>query len=561
MPTVPRIGQPIDTAPLPNARVSTGAPAAAFGGAAKSIDVGGLGRHIAGIIEDEQQKADQVAVLDADNKLASLESSLLYDQKTGVLNRRGQAAFTAPEDVDNEWKKQIGEIEKGLTTDRQLLAFRGRAQSRYQSIFSEVQRHVAGERQQYDTDTTTAALANRYDTAVRSSDPKVVDRSVAESRAILATFAKRNGWSPEVAQEKTATVVSRIHAGVVDKLLANEQDVAASEYYAAHKSEITGDQVARLEGALELGSVRGESQRQADQIIGAAKGMPDALDAVRKIADPKIRDATDQRVKQYFAEQKVAQDERRVANYQTATNIVEQSRDVNKVPPSLWASFTVGERSELRNYAEKLVKGEPIVTDWTRYYDLMALASSDATKQQFLKVNLLADRGHLGDAEFKQLTDLQSSLRKDDGKAQAQLGGYRTVHDIVEQAIGDMGLRITGLRASQQDKDKASLFRRSVDLQVQALEERTGKKATDADAQRIVDNLMLKGTVNGEERRVFERQAGDRMVVKITDVPPSERVQIEQTLRRNHLPVSDAAVLRLYVRRIGQIPALSRPPE
>ncbi len=106
MPIVPRYPVPqVETAPLPAARVSADAPAAAFGVPA-APDLSGVQRVFAQIVEEERQKADQLAVLDADNQLAQLGTDL----ETRALSRRGKEAFGALGETADEWQRRTAEI-------------------------------------------------------------------------------------------------------------------------------------------------------------------------------------------------------------------------------------------------------------------------------------------------------------------------------------------------------------------------------------------------------------------------------------------------------------------
>jgi hypothetical protein len=49
----------------------------------------------------------------------------------------------------------------------------------------------------------------------------------------------------------------------------------------------------------------------------------------------------------------------------TATNIVDQTASIDRIPPAMWTTFTLGERASLKEYAKQKVKGDPIATNWT----------------------------------------------------------------------------------------------------------------------------------------------------------------------------------------------------
>lgn len=268
MPRVPRRDSTLLSAqPMPDVRLSTGAPSSAFGGLPSAPDLSGVQRHVTAIVQEEQRRADQIAVLEADNALAEAETSLLYNPKDGHLTRKGKNAFTSPEEIGAAWEQRTSEVEQSLTTERQQIAFRERAANRWQSIHSTVQRHVAGEIQQYDNETANSALANRLDAAIRSNgEPHAVETAVVETTAIVADYGKRNGWSPEVLAEKQATAVSRIHAGVIEQMLSLGNDLDASAYFEDNKPAIAAAQLPAIEKALDQASTDGAGMRAADAI-------------------------------------------------------------------------------------------------------------------------------------------------------------------------------------------------------------------------------------------------------------------------------------------------------
>jgi hypothetical protein len=55
-------------------------------------------------------------------------------------------------------------------------------------------------------------------------------------------------------------------------------------------------------------------------------------------------------------------------------------------------------------------------------------------------------------------------------------------------------------------------------------------------------------TAEGEKRRVFEVQPGERLVFSIAQVPMRDRQSIAAYLRRQALPVTDKAILDTFVK-------------
>jgi len=194
------------------------------------------------------------------------------------------------------------------------------------------------------------------------------------------------------------------------------------------------------------------------------------------------------------------------------------------------------------------------------YYQRITEASSPALQDKFLTTNLLEDRPKLSRSQFNHLAEVQASMRKGDTEnADKLLASERQQERMVGEALIGMKLDPTPNEKTQPDKAEKILgFRRAVRDSVRALETKTGKNATDAEVQDIVDGLVIegvtkKGTLWDDKKRVYQLQPGENIVIKVTDVPKGERTKIEDSLRRNGKQVNDAAVVDLYTARLQQI--------
>jgi hypothetical protein len=500
------------------------------------------------MVQRERQKADTTALLDADNQLSTLQVDL-HTHATAMQGRDAMGALAA---VQEGWQKGVSEIANGLKTEQQRAAFANRVGARWGTLYEAVQNHTAVEAQQYQQQTTQAAIENRLNAAITYYDqPRAVHQAVSETQAILADYGQHNGWAPEVVQQKQAQAVSAIHAGVIDRLLATGNDLAAQHYYEANKTEITGAASAQIESALEQGSVAGASQRQADQITSATPNLADAMVKVKAITDPKVRDATEQRVRQAFAVKAEALREQTEQAMVGFANVAEQTGSTDAMMrsnPRAWSALDVGQRASLQSYARSLSKGQPVETDVGTYYQLRLAASSDdeKTRNAFLRENLLSYVDRLSKSDMKDLIDLQTGMRKGDAKVTA---GYRTVDQVASNTLAEAGMLPGTGRNTPDVLANAALFRRRLDEQVTRIEQDRKRPITAAEAQAAADELMIQTkTAEGEKRRVFEVQPGERLVFSIAQVPMRDRQSIAAYLRRQALPVTDKAILDTFVK-------------
>jgi len=231
------------------------------------IDVSGLTREVAKIAEEERQKADQIALTDAYGKLSALDTQLLHDPKTGAFSRRGQNAFTAPEETRAAWQMGAAEIAHGLTTDAQRMAFHRTAVLRGADLDRAVQQHVAGEIQRYDDETMQNYIINERDAATLNfRDPARVQSAIGNQIAALTKYAQRNGLPEEWKAERIAEARSKTHIGVIDRMLSNGFDRLAKRYYEANRDGLTGADVSRVEEKLQSASTDGEAIRAVTEV-------------------------------------------------------------------------------------------------------------------------------------------------------------------------------------------------------------------------------------------------------------------------------------------------------
>ncbi len=557
MPTVPNPRSPsVGEEPLPSARISPQAPSEAFGSGAanRRVDLTAVQDVAYNIYADEKRKADESVITDLGSKLSALETDL----KIKTRQRLGQDAFAAPDEVADEWEKATGDIAKSANNDTQRRAFGELKASHYRELNDAVQVHVADQRQKYDAQVTDSYVTNERNAALSSFDnPVRVGLSIANQRSAITDYLNRiyNGKVPAgLVEQRVADATTATHVGVIDRMLAADQDRAAQTYFDDVKDQIKGDDLAKVERALQEGSTRAESQRQSDRILGSTKTEAEAISEVRKIEDAKVRDSTEDRVRREWSIKRDVMRAEREGRMQDATNIVEKTRNFNALPPSMVAAMTVEERKALRSYADELVKGPPVRTDYGTYYMLKSMASGQNTRDGFITLNLLNYRGKLSDSDFKDLADDQAQLRKGDSAKAEQLGQYSTQEQIIKGSLVQAG--VINEKTDPDDK-RIWEFTREVEIQRKALEENTKKKATTDDLQKIVDRLLIqgvtqKGYLSDDVKRAYQLLPGETLTLRFKDVPQTAAAQIRAQLKSHGLVGTDQEVLDVYRTKLAR---------
>jgi hypothetical protein len=561
MPVVPRVTRQVQLEALPGVRLTAAeTPESQGSGIAESQGqqaqaLAGIGAKTAALgeglyakaIAEETKSADDIWQLNARSQFTRWNTWRLYDPNSGALSVKGPAAFGLPEQVGQEFNDQADEIAKTATTDRQKNAFATMRNEYALELHAAVMKHTWAEMQQYQAQELQAFLENSRNSAIsQATDPRAIGLELQRQVDAIRTHAPQLGLGPEQLQKQIDATRSATHVGVIENLLAQEKSKTAQIYFEEAKDQISGEQIARLEKALKEGSTRKEGQTQADAILAAGGTLTEQREKARQIDDADVRDQVMTRLEHEWSVREVQQRQDTEAALKTAYDIVDRTKDVSKIPPTAWVSFSGGDRSALRAYAERLAKGEPIETDDTVYYSLMLQASGTpgyGTPQDFAKQNLLAYRGKLSDGDFKHFVELQTSIRNNQAKKPV-IDDFRTVHDVLSQA-----LRGAGIDPTPKDDDKEGMALVSRFYSLVATEQRrvqgiTGKSQSNEDLEAITNHVLSRqiadpGWIFSGKKRLI--------TATISDVPDAARRQIEQSLRRFGQPVTDDSVLNIWI--------------
>lgn len=601
----------VGTAPIPGVRktaaetpLSTGAGFEAAR-AETGQQIAGIGEGVARmgaslfgqIQQQERDRADDVALLEASNALARWEQDALYSD-TGAFSKQGKDSFGLPETVNADFETFAGAVAKTMTTPRQQAAFARERANRGLNLSATIHRHVRGERNAFEASELQEGVKNGVNAAIANAlDPRRVAEELKGLTGRIALHGPRAGMSPEAVKSMVLGAQTDVHVGVINNLLANEKDKAAAIYFEEVKEQIAGDKLDELTKAIEVGGRKREAQRIADEVLLAGGTLTEQREKVRaSVEDPEVRADVMGRLEHEAAVRAREDQDRREGDALTATNLVEQTGRFDAIPADLLSRLPSGLRSSLRSYALQKAKGVPIETDLPTYYALMqqaAGAPGHGTPADFAAQNLLNYRHKLDDTEFKELASLQLALRQGDRRKADEdgLAGFRTKNEILENTLTQYGIETRASEQTPAEKAAIAQLQRMLDLRVEAAQA-SGQKVTNVEIQQTLDELLSQGSdVPGSWWNIWPGVAGGAAVgggagavvggplsavagvivggvaggaassrgtvrtrlidLTITDVPAAERRTIEADLRKRGRPVTDVTVLDLYLK--GQI--------
>lgn len=503
---------------LPGERFSTQAPLEAFGGGQSAERVAGAFQGALGtadkFLEEQKNREDEMAVLDANYKTARLRNQLMYDPNTGAINKKGLDAAGASEEYGQQFDDATEEIAGNLTAEQRGMYEKVR-QSNKLELQHDLDKHTTTERLNYYEDVKKNGVAQAQDDAVVHYTNQVMDENgnpvplgpknqgwnedyikqkIAEQKAYILTHAQANGRvSPEQVKNELAVATSQTHQKIIENMVSSGKDLMAQRYFDAHKDDITdGETLDKTQKLVRDSSILGTAQRSADAIFNKTKGDLIAADAeAQKIEDPKVREKAQSIIVRKSELVKNANEAQQTAAYKNVYQHVINGGSVNdpQIQPEV-QKLTPPNSQAVRNIEEKKrdedwrAKSAPILMDLR-----MKLADPINGKDFAQNLNLLTQYGDkLHPDDMKEASKLQASAIQQDRKVLDQLWTPgKAADDSLES------LHIT-------DSPSQATVRQKVLSWYKAETDRTGKQpdsvSTAAQADAIARQELRKGTIH-----------------------------------------------------------------
>lgn len=538
MPRVPTYGEAqVSTEALPAARQAFNP------GPIKGQGLQKVSTVLADTWQTEQKRQSEIAILEADRKLSSWTTTTLHDPKTGALNRKGKDSFGLPDEVMPAFDKNVEEMEKGLTNDAQRQSFRRLASQRRGEIDQTVLRHVSGEMRNFENQELDSYIKNAHSAAL--ANPDVASNEVERQRLAIGSYGDRNGLGPEWFKLKFGEAASGTHLGVVDGLLARGQDQQAQAYYTANGGQFLGEDRARAEKALEVGTMRGASQRAADSITTEYNEPSAMIAAVEQIKDPKLRDATEERVQRKIRFLADVNKKELDKAFSDAWTTVEQTGDADNVTPAVWGSLAPQQRKALEQYAKQKSRGEDVVNDDKKWLEFLAVP--DQKLNSMSEADLLSQYIPNFDKAHRERAMTRWGNVKDAAGGNKTAGvkhaATRSFDDVFASTVSRAGLGLeygynkTDVKKLSEEKQQViAQLESQADAAIKQYEanDLNNKRAANSEEmQKIVDGLLLKKVFvknrflpGGEERPAAVLTETERKRSQVPEAPrdPKQRV-------------------------------------
>ena len=515
------------------------------GGFQRAPDVSAGTRALGQGLMQAAEAVDRIDLRDAQAKAydaeAKITSEWLKWDGEARQKYRGQNVDGYAPAAEEWWKTAAETYGQALDPRARALASRSLAAKRVQAVNS-VGTFVNAEKERFADETYAADVATTIQFGVTSGD---VASTAAQIREKAAVLGARKGWTTEQVQAEQLKNLSNMHLAQITKLAELDAN-AAQKYYDANKAEVNFAQQARVEQVL-----KGEADNQfAMQKAAewAGKPLTEQLAEAAKIADPQRREKTLTQIRNNYALVKEAENQVKSAAEDKAWTYFNQGRPVPASILSQMDQSTAVPRLEeaQRARAERLAAGRPVKTDMLTYIDVREKLGRGE------KVDLRGYTEKIAPGDLKQLVDMQNTSRA---------GGVK--QDTMVTDEGRINNALVGLGIDKKkDPETAVMLTNEIDRRVRSASAAKGGKDLTADEkQAIVDRVVMDkvyvdewgrdpqkplALVTPEEMsKAYVRVNGRN--VPVSSVPQRDRRQIIQALQATGQPVTEQAVVEMYL--------------
>ena len=268
-----------------------------------------------------------------------------------------------------------------------------------------------------------------------------------------------------------------------------------------------------------------------------------------------------------FSQRRAAEDDLRNTVLREVREAVYSARNFNTLTPDQLAVLDENpiERDRLERYVAQ--RGQ-VQTDQGTYARISMM-----DPDEFDSVDLMDPqyRTNLSETDWKRFVDQQRALRNstDRQAASAERSGQRNRTQIVSTALREAGIDPTPADTNTTGAARVASFNRAFDDRLAAWQaENRGKRPTGQELQRIADELLIQGKVQGsgwlidDSRRAFElrdQRERDRFrlsdlsdpvqrarVSRVTGMPPDQVESAARSLTANKIDVTVENLARVW---------------
>lgn len=512
------------------------------------VGAGNVLQQISADIERENLRADTLRAEDAFNQLRAKQMELTRGED-GFTNKRGGDAVNT--DIVGEYGKRFdaatNEIAGTLTNDRQKALLRKRADIAGLEYRQDMLGHVTREKDSYAKQTFQGIIDTETSNAIeRYQDPNGTALSLERINAAITAEAQRTGAAPELVQSMRRDTSSKVLRGIIERHLANDDDLSATAQYENIKGALNSEDTIAVERALDVGSTRGQAQRNADSFMAKHDGnFGLAIEEAKKIKNSKVREATISNIRQSKSDD---ESRKKLDEDDSFTSAMQYVQAGKQIPPDLVVRIGVDGQNTLEKMALEVMEKRTPTTDQKKWSEFNE-KSKDRNWLTGLSEKEFA--GYLFNFD-EEKRDRASALRDAAKKAAAGDKGAKeflrndvSLKRLVSAKVVEAGLIPANRKTADLTQEEEAILSEAearASSELEKISIRQGSKATVDQEREVVNRLVLenakaklKGTgVFGTsffetEKKVREMTPAEKSNIKYDykSVPITKREQIK----------------------------------
>ena len=506
-------------------------------------------KEVGSLLTDQAQKMiraeDERAAMEVEQDIRDWQFEATQGED-GVYRKLGGTAIGSTKAVGEDYAKFSGKLLQGKivssATRQKLEAYIGQ---KGDNIRGEVDRYEQKQKTIYDNGLREARIQGAIeDAATYSNDPAKIVQSINTIISTNKRSADANGWSPEEAKQISEDDISKMHMGVIDRLLAQKNGSLAAEYLDAYKDQIDGDDIANAEKAVSGGVISQKAQNETDMIMAQDIPLKDALVKARAEHTGAERDAIVKRLKIRYGEASAEQKANDKASLEDGWALIQKGGTPDDLTPAQLAiagrqtesMWKMAESIQTRGKGFALTTQTGIVQEWL-----------GKTNAEIVDEDLTILQTQATEADFNKIVGRQNSAKR----AIKEMRDNPNQGADVERLLKEFAPKTwnVGIKAaSPERRAQAQRARDSMNEFVSATIDKTSKLPTELEKRKEMARIMHEIETND-----FLFLKTDTVVSEQGDTPLHELHMDDESLSQSTLiPVQHLDDVKSYIIKLNQ---------
>lgn len=236
-----------------------------------------------------QRDSDERTLLEVEAGLDEYEQALFNNEQNGIYNRKlGNAQNVTGESQDSFDGQAATLLKRYEQNPRIQNKLQAHLQARRKRIATNASRWEQDQTTKHTEQLLTGKADRAMETAIDSYNPEDMthfNQAATEMVNTINRLGKDRGEDQEVIEQRVYDATSKVHIGVIDRMMKNDQDIAAQDYLEEHGKAIAIDERIKLEGQVKEKAYTKQAQNDAASYLAKADG--DYAKAIKLLREDK----------------------------------------------------------------------------------------------------------------------------------------------------------------------------------------------------------------------------------------------------------------------------------